>query len=82
MPNAFAGDSCVVFEVFEGLTLHCVRSATVTSPVVRSTCGIDGSTGQKRLSDLFRPEPIWRVWLEPICIGGGSGNLNSGGEWI
>ena len=26
------------------------------------------------LSDLFG--------LEPICIGGGFGNLNSGGEWI
>ena len=34
------------------------------------------------LSDLFGLEPIWRVWLEPICIGGGSSNLNSSGEWI
>jgi len=50
MPNEFAAHSCVVFEAFEGLTLHCVRIATVTSPVVGSTCGIDGSTGQKRLN--------------------------------
>ena len=40
----------VAFEAFEGLTFHCVRLATVTSPVVRSTCGIDGSTGQKGLN--------------------------------
>ena len=33
-------------------------------------------------SDLFGPEPIRRVWLEPICIGGGSDNLGSGGELI
>jgi len=50
MPNEFAADSCAAFEAFEGLTLHYVRLATVASPVVRSTCGIDGSTGQKRLN--------------------------------
>ena len=50
MPNAFAADSCAVFEAFEGLTLYCVRLATVASPVVRGICGIDGSTGHKRLN--------------------------------
>ena len=33
-------------------------------------------------SDLFRLEPIWRVWLEPICISCGSGDLIVGVEWI
>lgn len=33
-------------------------------------------------SDLFGLEPIWRVWLEPICIGCGSGDLVGGVEWI
>ena len=50
MPNAFAADSCAAFEAFKGLTLYCVRLATVASPVVRGICGIDGSTGQKRLN--------------------------------
>ena len=33
-------------------------------------------------SDLFGPEPIWGVWLEPIFIGGGSGDLIGGVEWV
>jgi len=37
---------------------------------------------QVLISDLFGLEPIWRVWLEPICIGCGSGDLIGGVEWI
>ena len=33
-------------------------------------------------SDLFGLEPIWRVWLELVCIGSGSGDLIGGVEWI
>jgi len=33
-------------------------------------------------SDLFRSEPFWRGWLEPICIGYGSADFFSGVEWI
>ena len=43
--KCIAAGSCVAFEAFEGLTLHCVGLATVASPIVRSTCDIDESTG-------------------------------------
>jgi hypothetical protein len=33
-------------------------------------------------SDLFGSEPLWRGWLEPICIGCGSADFSGSVEWI
>lgn len=59
-------------EVVQGLLWRMDRNEVLNA----------GEGEETPTSDLFGLEPIWRVWLELICIGCGSGDLIGGVEWI